>query len=101
MQITLDSNPSDAPCCIKIIADNGQDKLIQSDWDWPSIASTFGFSLTLVQRRNKECDHSGTDGTIRCPECGIQPGEFIQAAREWMDNNDGAQAEDPGYFDNA
>jgi hypothetical protein len=25
MKITLDSNPSDAPCCVKLIAEDGRD----------------------------------------------------------------------------
>lgn len=125
MQITLDSNPSDAPCCIKIIADNGQDRLIQTDWDWPGIASTFGFTLRSVQkcdecgkistglhnqvvkfckhcRKNvgSMCHHEMTDGTIDCA-CGVTAHDFIQSAGQYLDDNDGAQAEDPGYFDNA
>lgn len=131
MKITLDANPSDAPCCLKIIADDGRDLLVQTDWDWPGIASTFGFSLASVQKCDKcgktsekhfnrvvkfcphcinavgfpgtnvgsTCHHSATDGTIDCPECGIRAGEFISAARQWMADNDGAQADDPGYFD--
>lgn len=108
MNIILDSNPSDAPCCVKIIADNGQDLLIQSDWDFVGIASTFGFSLASVQGPGREwhlenfdnppCQHRKTDGTVVCPDCGVQPGRFIEAAREWLDDNDGAQVEDPCYF---
>lgn len=184
MKITLDSNPSDAPCCLKITAENGQDLLVQTDWDWPGIASHFGwdktevlsdnatayfnrFELTLPRECAKDCshqgpcdedveywylklhesiwpnvdavkcelkeygawsadelnsphennrrllwlavgqineaepcEHSGTDGTIDCPECGAKAYQFIQAARQWLDDNDGAQTEDPGYFGN-
>lgn len=44
------------------------------------------------------CHHDSTDGTIDCPECGVSASAFIQAAREFLDDNDGAQAEDPGLF---
>lgn len=102
MKITLDSNPSDAPCCVKIIADNGEDRLIQTDWDFPAIASTFGWSISELSAPDKKhgnrCEHVQTDGTVKCPDCDTTPSEFIQAAREWLDDNDGAEAEDPGYF---
>lgn len=142
MKITLDSNPSDAPCCLKITAENGQYLLVQTDWDWPGIASTFGWSIESVQNAKRDgdfdwtaecgikvcqsckqayypmelennrcecgarcytfttCDHSGSDGTVDCKECGCKASQFIQAARQWLDDNDGAQAEDPGYFGN-
>jgi len=31
--------------------------------------------------------------------CGVQAGEFISAAGEWLRENDGVTADDPGYFD--
>lgn len=49
MKITLDSNPDSAPCCIRLVSDCGQDKLIQTDWDYPAIASVFGWSIKDVQ----------------------------------------------------
>lgn len=182
LTITLDSNPSDAPCCIKVLASDGRDMLVQTDWDYPGIARTFGwdmaevqpdkrtacfnrFSLELPQdciadcshsgqcyddvkywadeinrpaeitpeklaaelkeygawesedladdganwqrliwiaagnlKEEKGCEHGGTDGTIDCPECGLTSSRFIEAAREWIDDHDGAEAEDPGYF---
>lgn len=182
MKITLDSNPSDAPCCLKIVAENGKDLLIQTDFDWPGVASTFGWDISEVQAENRtayfdrfclempqgaiedcshqgkcdedvaywakeierpaeitpeklaaelkeygawdaeeladddqnwhrliwiaagnlkedKCKHRSTDGTVDCPECGLSAHAFIQAAREWLDDNDGAEAEDPGYFE--
>jgi len=44
------------------------------------------------------CDHDGTDGTIDCTSCGLTPTSFIRDAREWLDEHEGATAEDPGYF---
>lgn len=103
MNVYLDANPDDAPCCIKIVAEDGRDVLIQVDYDYPGIASTFGWNMREVQVQNAgyygvPCDHSGTDGTIDCPDCGIKAGTFISAASEWISDHDGASAEDPGYF---
>lgn len=108
LTITLDSNPGDGPGCLKIVASDGRDLLIQTDWDCPGIASSFGWSLVQVQTPGREfgsedtdrppCQHRTTDGTVACRDCGIQPDQFIASAREWLDDNDGATVEDPGYF---
>ncbi len=115
-----------APCCAgRIVADNGRDILIQTDWDWPGIASTFGWSVRDIQRcpscaelvsadtpgpnhgryicpncdlEHTPCDHDGTDGTVDCPDCALSASEFISAAGEYLDSADGASADDPGYF---
>ncbi len=110
MNITLEANPPDAPCCIKIVAEDGRDRLIQTDWDFPGIASAFGWSTrhapnqsTLerdIELGDACCGSNKTDGTISCPDCGKSPNEFITEARQWIDDNDGAEVEDPGYFDN-
>jgi len=127
MSVTWNTDVN-APCCPGEIIDDdtGRTLLIQTDWDYPGVAGCFGWSLRNVQRcpecdsRDVEpipdwrggvnaecqacgevfgpCDHSGTDGTVDCPECGIPAGEFIGAAGEWLRDNDGATAEDPGYF---
>jgi hypothetical protein len=182
MTITLNANPSDAPCCLKIEAEDGRDMLVQTDWDWPAIASVFGWSIRDVKPKiltacfnrfsfdmpleavddcshsracdddvehwakeierpgeitpellalelkeygawNAEelsdddanwhrivwlaagnlkddmCEHANTDGTVDCPKCGVKASQFIQEARQWLDDNDGAEAEDPGYFE--
>lgn len=131
MKITLISNPPDAPCCVKIVSEDGQDRLIQTDFDFPGIASCFGWSTREVQKCDQcgeistgltnivvkycrhcpdavgnrgtnvgsVCSHSQTDGTVPCPDCGILAGEFIHAARLWIDENDEAQTDDPGYFE--
>lgn len=141
--ITLDSNPSDAPCCRKVIDnDSGRSVLVHTDWDWPGLATTFGWSISQFQNANRDgdfewfaecgvfkceecntafypmelengeqcqecsgkcvkfrpCDHRGTDGTVGCNCCKITSSQFIQAAGQWLDDNDGEEAEDPGYF---
>ena len=117
-----------APCCPgEIVADDGRTVLVQTDWDFPATASSFGWSLREVQRcrKCKECkecktvlgagtplfacsacddlvqrccEHRGTDGTVDCKECGCTASAFIEAAGEWLRENDGATADDPGYF---
>jgi len=74
---------------------NGE--LVQTDWDFPATASNLGWSLTRVQKRNgtvkhlsrrstKGCNHSGTDGTIDCRDCGVTASSFICAAAEYLDS---------------
>jgi hypothetical protein len=97
-KIMLDANPSDAPGCIKIeLVGTNKTRLIQTDLDWPGIANTFGWSVADV-RTPSDCQHDGTDGTVDCPSCGLSANEFISAAREFIDANDGKIVEDPGYF---
>ena len=121
--IYFDTN-CNAPGCIGRIVDeeSGRDVLIQTDWDQPSVASTFGWSPSdvqtcqncggLVDERNgdecechdcdytsKACDHRGTDGTVDCPGCGLKASRFIEAAGGYLDGCDGQTADDPGYFD--
>lgn len=71
-----------------LVADNGRDVLIQTDWDFPSIASNLGFT---------PCQQCGeTDGTIDCRH--RTASAMIEAAREFLDDHIGESFEDPGYF---
>lgn len=127
MKITLDSCPSDAPGCMKLIAEDGRDILIQTDYDYPGIAMAFGWILITLPiagydadwrehqedysnsdkrtfcnyEKQRDCKHSSSDGTVDCPDCGVTASEFIAAASNWLHDNDGAEAEDPGYMDGA
>ena len=77
-----------APCCYVLVdEDTGEDILVQTDWDYPSVASAFGFV---------PCDCGETDGTVDCPH--KTAGEMITAAAEWLDDHIGETVEDPGYF---
>lgn len=128
MQITWNTEVN-APCCPgEIIAEDGRTVLIQTDWDYPGVAGSFGWSTQLVQHCPEcgvvhvdrddvhsrgypvefncpdcrrlcinPCPHQTTDGTVDC-DCGMPAGEFIDAARDWLESNDGATASDPGYF---
>jgi hypothetical protein len=76
-------------------------QLVQSDWDFPGLAQALGWSLLQVQRDREgdvvrlkkvhrghskvRCEHSRTDGTVTCPDCGLTASDFISAAAEWLD----------------
>jgi len=98
-----------APCCPGEIinCDNEEETiLIQVDYDYCGVAMTFGWDIKSVQDETEyddepqkpHCDHPGTDGTVKCPKCGISPHKFIESARNWLEDHDGATVDDPGYF---
>ena len=49
-------------------------------------------------RAIRRCDHSNTDGTVRCA-CGIEAGDWIKAATDWLDAHDGESFDNTGYED--
>lgn len=55
------------------------DLLIQTDWEYPSLAETFGWSPS-------KCD---SEGSCTCD---------IESAQEFLDDNAGEIVVDPGYF---
>jgi len=73
---------------------------VSTDYDYPGVASTFGWSVREVPGTigRFTCTHDGTDGTIDCPACGITASRFIAEARSYLDEHIGATADDPGYF---
>jgi hypothetical protein len=73
----------------------GRDMYVQLDFDFPGLASTFGWSPAPW----RGCKHEGTDGTIRCEGCGKSATAFISEAYDWLLENEGIEAEDPGYFE--
>lgn len=104
-RITWNTNIN-AQCCPGEIVDNDHAKqsiLVQNDFDYPGVASLFGWSIREVQVMQARyygvsCDHSGTDGTIKCPDCGLVANTFIEAAGAWLRDNNGVTVDDPGYF---
>ncbi len=71
-----------------VVAEDGQDILIQTDFDFPGIASTFGWS---------PCECGATDGTV---DCGHKTAsQMIAEAQRFLDENIGQSVEDPGYFE--
>ena len=71
-----------------IEADDGRTVLIQTDWDYPGVASVFGWS---------PCPCGKTDGTVDCPH--RTASEMIAEASQFLDAHIGETAEDPGYFE--
>lgn len=103
------------------IVDEARDeaKPVLTDWDYPGVAQTFGWGMRRVQHQDLHpededssvsfdykgesdggfpCCHRHTDGTVDCPDCKVTAINFINAAYEWLCDNDGATADDPGYF---
>ena len=101
-----------APCAFLIVKDGGDPYketdtvLIQQDTDYPGVASRMGFSLRSVSKPCAVCDeegdsqddcphqkpycfHTGTDGTITCPDCGLTASDFIAAADAFLRDNAG------------
>lgn len=74
--------------------------LVQCDYDYPATAESLGWNLRRVQvgpdretrvlqrapNRGHGCAHSGTDGTVDCPDCGVNASEFIGAAGAYLDS---------------
>ena len=54
----------------------------QQDWDIPNLAGERGFSL---ERSYESCRHSGSDGTVDCPDCGKTVSDFISECVEYLD----------------
>lgn len=117
--ITWNTDVNAPGCPGEIVNGDGRTVLVQTDWDYPGVASSFGWDLASVQRcghcrsvssstdglcgrcdeeLSDPCDHSGTDGTVDCRACGVTAGAFIEAAGEWLGDNNGVTADDPGYF---
>ena len=69
---------------------DGREIYVQSDVDYPAIASDFGWVA---------CPCGMTDGTIDCKHRKVI--DMIVEAREFLDEHDGEEIEDPGYFDNS
>lgn len=77
----------------RLVADDGRDILIQTDYDLPGIASFFGYV---------PCKSGRTDGTVDCScGCGKTVGDMIAEADAFLCEiaDSETEAEDPGYFD--
>lgn len=85
--------PLFAPCGFVIVRKGGRmDRekdtvLIQTDWDYPGVASRMGWS---------PC-HPCTDGTVNCTECGKTASDMIAEAFEYIEEREGEQF--PGLDD--
>jgi hypothetical protein len=71
----------------KLVREDRRALLIQTDWDYPKVASLFGWI---------PCPCGHTDGTIRCEH--RTPRQMIVEAYDFLKERIGASVEDPGYF---
>ena len=70
-----------------LIAADGRDILIQSDWDFPGTASSFGW---------QPCPCGVTDGTVDCAH--RTRSQMMAEAWDFLTVHIGMEVEDPGYF---
>jgi len=84
MNITLREGDFGTFC---LIAGDGREILVQIDYDFPGLASTFGWS---------PCPCGDTDGTVDCDHRTAD--EMIADARDFLRAHVGDTADDPGYF---
>jgi hypothetical protein len=70
-----------------LVGDDDRDLLVQTDWDFPGVASTFGWSA---------CACGETDGTVDCVHRTTD--EMIADAQDFLRAHAGDIADDPGYF---
>lgn len=75
-------------CAYLVTEADGSTDLVQTDWEYPSLAERLGWRLQDVQQDDSDilCDHGSTDGTVDCSECGLTPGDFITSAMEYIDS---------------
>lgn len=85
MRITLERG--DFGFTYLVVAEDGRDTLIQSDRDYPGLASTFGWT---------PCQCRATDGTVDCPH--KTASRMIADAQEFLDRHIGDTVDAPGYF---
>jgi len=93
MILLCETDVPNCPCkVVKLDSEMNQTDesiLIQTDWDYPGIASTFGWI---------PCTCGETDGTIDCSHHTVS--EMIQNARQYIEDHIGDTVDDPGYFQN-
>jgi hypothetical protein len=70
-----------------LIAATGQEILVQTDLDFPGLASTFGWC---------PCPCGATDGTVDCDHRSAE--DMIADAQDFLRAHVGDTADDPGYF---
>lgn len=94
MKIMIQLKMSQFGCYELLNLDTNKSKLIQTDWDFPGIASSFGFIPC-------ECcrifGSDSTDGTVDCIH--KKTSQMIKEARDFLDDHCGDKIEDPGYFE--
>jgi len=69
---------------------NAKTVLVQTDYDYPGVASNLGWSGTCC---------GATDGTVDCKTHQKTATEMIASAYDWIVEHEGDEFEDPGYFE--
>ena len=83
------------------LSDDAHSLLVQTDWDFPGLARSCGWSERSAQWPEEDsdrCEHAETDGTVKCPECGLPVSTFITSAQDFLEDNLGKIIPDVGYF---
>lgn len=94
MKVTIERDVNYAPCSYLIVEegystrDDKHTVLVQSDWDFPALASNLGYI---------PCKCGETDGTIDCPHKTVS--QMISEAIDYLDEHLGETFDDPGYFE--
>lgn len=88
---------------IEDVGTHGMDEAREQQEQWKNgelavKCESCGFRKTNRRAGNVRCEHNG-DGTVSCKTCGAKTGDFLAAAYDFIMANDGAVADDPGYFD--
>ncbi len=81
-----------APCAFLIVAqgahykcgDDQLTRLIQTDWDYPGVASSMGF---------QPCECGASDGTVDCDTCERTTSEMISDAETFLRDHEGEEFE--------
>src|SRR5579883_2409988 len=83
----------------KLVADDGSVHLIRRKAELCLLARHLGFRREdVLNPFAPRCEHKFARHGQDCPDCGLPAAVFIKAARDWLDQLDGATVEDPGYF---
>jgi hypothetical protein len=73
--ITWNTNVNAPGCPGEILSEDGRSVLVQTDWDYPGVANTFGWSPKSVQKC-PNCNHisAAVNGErYACTECDTTP----------------------------
>ena len=68
-----------------VVREDGESDLIQSDWDYPSTARTFGWSGVHRGKDGRFCNSGATDGTVDCRDCGATRTQLLGLAQDYLD----------------
>lgn len=72
MRITWNADVNAPGCLGEIVADDGRTVLVQTDWDYPGVARTFGWDMRSVQPEHVTEPFLADEdtGLLTCRACG-------------------------------